>query len=182
MLAVGVFLPWYGVSLTASGASATEEAATQLATTYGNSVLQSRLPELHIGVSSLVGHQLATLSAHQAFKYMSVVLLVLAGLALVDALLPLARAGDLPSGAGASLVLLGLVASLCVVGRMVFRPEPAGEMLALSLRSGAWFSLAGALLMLAGGLWPRVKVLSTEAIEDRVEDALSGLSGWTPQS
>ena len=38
---------------------------------------------------------------------MSIVLLVLAGLALLDALLPLVRAGSVPDGAGASLVLLG---------------------------------------------------------------------------
>jgi hypothetical protein len=181
LLAVGVFLPWYGVSLTSSGAAATVNVGDRLVATYGSPALQSRLGELHTGIDSLVGHQLTSLTGHQALEYMSVVLLVLAALALLDALLPLARAGALPSGAGGSLALLGLVASLCVVGRMAFPPAPAGEMLALSLRGGAWMSLLGALLMVAGGLWPRVRE-SADAIEERVEDALAALSGWTPQS
>jgi hypothetical protein len=181
LVAVGVFLPWYGVSLTTAGAAATENVGDQLVSTYGNAAMQSHLIELHAGINSLVGRQLASITGHQAMKYLSVVLLVLAGLALLDALLPLARSGALANGAGGSLPLLGLVALLCVAGRMVFRPLPPGELIALSLRGGAWLCLLGAALMLVGGLWPRAHA-RTEAIEERVEDALAGLSGWTPQS
>jgi hypothetical protein len=169
------------VSLTAGGAAATESVGDQLVSVYGSPALQSRLGELHAGINSLVGHQLASVTGHQALKYMSIVLLVLAALAMLDALLPLARPGSIPSGAGGSLALLGLVASLCVIGRMIFRPLPPNELVALTLRGGAWMSLLGALMMLAGGLWPRVGG-RTEAIEERVEDALATLSGWTPQS
>ncbi len=110
---------------------------------------------------------------------MSIVWLVLAGLTLVDALLPLVRSGVLPDGAGGSLVLLGGLATACVVFRMADPPSPAGALVSLSLREGAWLSLTGAVLILAGGLWPR---MPAPAVADtRVDAALSRLSGWTPR-
>ena len=63
---------------------------------------------------------------------------------------------------------------------MIDRPSPAGELISLSLREGAWLALLGSLTMLAGGLWPRVP-RAAAASESRVEGAWSGLSGWTPE-
>ena len=60
----------------------------------------------------------------------------------------------MPAGAGGAVVLLGIVASACVLYRMIAPPSPAGELVALSLREGAWLSLLGALMVALGGLWP----------------------------
>jgi hypothetical protein len=182
LLAVSVFLPWYGVSLTASGVAYAQQLGDQVAAQFGNAALQSQLGTWHTAVGSLAGHQVATVSAHQAFSHLSIVLLVLAGLALLDALFPLARAGGLGDGAGRALAVLGGIATLCVLFRMVVRPASFDGLLSLSLREGAWLSLLGALMMLGGGLW-RPSMRSPRApSEDRVEDALARLSGWTPQS
>jgi hypothetical protein len=178
LLAVSVFLPWYGVSFSASGISLAQHATQQVAAEFGNANLQSALGPLHADLGGLVGQEFTSLSAHQALEYMSIVLLVLAGLTLLDALLPLVRSGALPDGAGASLVLLGLVATACVAFRMADPPSPAGALVSLSLREGAWLSLAGAVLILAGGLWRRIP--APALMDTRVDAALSRLSGWTP--
>ncbi len=180
LLAISVFLPWYGVSLTSTGVAFAQNEGAQAIARYGNSELQAYIAPLHSSIGALAGVQLAALSAHQSLKDISVVLLILAGLALLDSLFPLVRAPSLPSGAGASLVLVGLVAAVCVVVRMVVRPDPAGEFLALSLREGAWLALAGSLMVLAGGLWPRARV-APPASDPRVESAWAGLSGWSPE-
>jgi hypothetical protein len=182
LLAVSVFLPWYGVSLTAGGAAYVSQLGEQVASQYGNAALQGLAGQLHTALASAAGHQLATVSAHQVLKNISVVLLVLAGLALLDALIPLARGGQPGGSAGGSLALLGLVASACVAYRMAVPPTPAGGLVALSLRGGAWLSLLGALGILAGGLWPRVPQASAESSSAaHVEGAWANLSGWTPQ-
>jgi hypothetical protein len=143
VLAVSVFLPWYGMSVTAH-------------------------------------HQLTAVSAHQALRDLNIVLLVLAGLAMLDALFPLARSvSSVPDGAGASVVLLGTVATVCVLYRMVDPPTPPGDLVALSLREGAWLALLGSLTMVLGGLWPR-RVPSPAASDVRAHTAWSGLSGSTP--
>jgi hypothetical protein len=127
-----------------------------------------------------LAQQLVALSAHAVLKEISVVLLVLAGLAILDALLPLARpAARVPEGAGASVVLLGSIATVCVVYRMLVGPTPAGNAFALSLREGAWLALLGSLTMVAAGLWPRF-ASEPAASDSRVQGAWSGLSGWTP--
>lgn len=131
VLAVSVFLPWYGVSF--------------------------------------VGHhRLATLTAQDALGGLHVLLLVLAGLALLDALFPLARAASaVPDGAGGSVVLMGALAAACVLYRMVDPATPAGELVSLSLREGAWLALLGSLTMVAGGLWPRRVPLPAPGWETR---------------
>jgi hypothetical protein len=184
LLAVAVFLPWYGLSLTASGVAFVQRLGDQVVAQYGNAALQGYLGPLHANIGSLAGQQLAAVSAHQVLKDLNIVLLVLAGLALLDALLPLVRAAALPDGAGASLVLLGSVASACVLYRMIVPPAPTGgELLSVSLREGSWLALLGSLMMLAGGLWPRTKAsTSDDAGQARLEGNWSALSGWTPQS
>ncbi len=185
LLAVGVFLPWYGVSLTANGAAEARGLAERAAAEYGNSSLQALVQYNASRVNLLVGHQLGSASGHEALKYMSVVLLVLAALALLDALAGLAgaRPGGGPGGAGASLVLVGLVASVLVAYRLISPPgiDHGMSFLSVSLREGGWVTLLGSLLILGGGVWPRVRVPSAASVEERVESALTGLSGWTPQ-
>jgi len=178
LLAVSVYLPWYGVSFTASGIAYTQRVGEQVISQYGNAALQGYLAQLHASLGSLAGQEIASVSAHQAFSGLAIVLLVLAALALLDALFPLVRANSLPDGAGASLVLLGAVACACVLYRMVDPPTPAGGLVSLSLREGAWLGLGGSLAMLAGGMWPRVHMPAPDA---RLDTAWSRLSGWTPQ-
>ena len=111
---------------------------------------------MHGTIAALAGQKVGALTAEQALSALSVVLLVLAALSLLDALVPLARGGSrIPEGAGGAVVVLGILASGFVLYRMIAPPAPAGELLALSLREGAWLSLLGALMVALGGLWPR---------------------------
>jgi hypothetical protein len=181
VLAVSVFLPWYGVSFTPGGVALVQHVGDQVASQFGNPTLQTYVSGLHANLAGLAGHEFMALSAHQALKDLNVVLLVLAGLALLDALFPLARsAAPIPEGAGGSVVLVGSVATVCVLYRMVVPPTPAGELFTLSLREGAWLALIGSLTMVGAGLWPRF-FPAAPAGETHVETVWSGLSGWTPQ-
>ncbi len=180
LLAISVFLPWYGISFTAAGISAAQQISQQVVSEFGNATLQSYTSGLHADLSGLAGHQLGAVSAHQALRYLNVTLLVIAGLALLDVMLPLARPlPAIPDGAGGSAVLLGVVAGVCVVFRMVDRPVPAQGLMSLSLREGAWLALLGSITMVLGGMWPRVT--SAPASSDAPLDGnWSALSGWTP--
>lgn len=185
LLAVSVFLPWYGVSFTASGIALAQQAGDQAAAQFGNAALQGYLGEFHASLSSLAGHQVAALSAHQALKDLNVVLLLLAGVAIVIALLALAGAGfssaSTPDGHRAPLAMLGVFAGLCVLFRIVDPPSPAGGVVALSLREGAWLALLGSAAMLAGALWPERSGGSAPS-EEKLRGVWSELSGWTPES
>lgn len=180
VLMVAVFLPWYDVSFTAAGIAAAQQASQQVIAEFGNATLQSTAGALHSSLGGLVGHQVAAVSAHQAFKDMSVVLLVLGALALLDVLLALARpTSSVPSGAGGSAVLLGVVAVACVLFRTIDRPQSFGGYVSLSLREGIWLALIGSLAMIAGGMWPKA-ASSPADVEAKLEDNWSALSGWTP--
>lgn len=129
VLIVSVFLPWYEVA----------------STLHANA-----------GAGGDVGHRLATITAFRALRGVDVVLLVLAGLAILDALAPLAPTGrPLPGGAGGSVVLLGAVASAFVLFRMLAPPPSIVGVAELSLREGAWLALLGSLAIALGGMWPR---------------------------
>lgn len=180
LLAVSVFLPWYGLSFTETGIAFVQHVATQVASQYGNATLQSYVGSQHATLGALAGQEFAAMSAHQALKNLNVVLLALAGLAALDALIPLARSSSSSEG-GAALVLLGAAAAVCVLYRILYPPSPAGELVSLSVREGAWLALLGSAAILAGGLWPRRKV-SRDFREDTLQTAWSGLSGWTPGS
>jgi len=134
LLIVSVFLPFYEVS-----------AAGGVGVSFA-----SRL----WGGSGALSH--GAVSAEQAFTPLSIVLLVLAALAILDALAPLARAGSpVPEGAGRAVVPLGVLAAAAVAYRMISPPSAAGGALDLSLALGAWLGLLGALTMVTGGMWPR---------------------------
>jgi hypothetical protein len=181
ILAVSVFLPWYGVSFTASGLAMIQQLGDQVASQFGNATLQGYMSGLHANLGALAGQQFTAVSAHQVLNDLNVILLVLAGLALLDALVPLARpAAQLPDGAGAAVVLLGAVATVCVVYRILVPPSPAGNLITFSPREGAWLALLGSLTMVGAGLWPRLAASKT-AGDAKAHGAWSGLSGWTPQ-
>ena len=186
LLAVAVFLPWYGLSLTSTGAALAQQTDEHLVQQFGNAGLQAQLAGLHSSIAALAGHELAAVSAHQVLHDLNVVLLVLAALAMTDALVALARAsapaGD---GAGRAVVLLGAIAAVCVGYRMIHPPMPAQAIVALKLREGAWLALLGSLMVAIGGIWPRSTILQAAVDGDLPAASAEGsvfaaLSGWTP--
>jgi hypothetical protein len=181
VLVVSVFLPWYAVSLTAQGVAYIQQLQNEQVQRFGNATLQSELGSLHARVGALAGQQLGTITAHQAFSTISVVLLVIGGLGILLTLLPLARESSSDfDGTGPWLALLGLIAAACVLYRMAVRPVGDAVELSLPLREGEWLALVGAVALVAGGLWPR-RLRPPRASEAALEDAWSGLSGWTPE-
>jgi hypothetical protein len=181
MLAVAVFLPWYGVSFTAHGIAAAEQAGEQFTAQYGNAALQSHLGNLHASLGGLVDRELFSLSAHQALSTLNVVLLILAGLGILIALLALAGPASASSEANrVPLALLGLLGAACIVFRMVDRPSPTAELISLSLREGAWLALLGCICMTVGALWTRRAPTVRSA--PQATDIWSELSGWTPET
>jgi hypothetical protein len=179
LLAVSVFLPWYGVSITADGIAFIQRAGAQFAAQFGNAQLQDAVGGLHADLGGLAGRQVAALSAHQALTHISVVLLILAGAGILLALSALARA-EQPSYGG-PIAILGVVATACVLYRLLDPPNAVSSLVTLSLREGAWLSLLGALAMITGGLLPGGLIRRT-ASEPSLQDAWSELSGWTPQA
>ena len=148
VLTVSVFLPWYSASFAGQGAG-------------------------------LIARHAGEVTGQQALSGLALVLLVLAGLSLLDALFPIARAASVvPDGAGGAVVVLGLLASACVLYRMI-DPAQVGDALSLSLREGAWTALLGSLMIALGGMWPRVLpgIVPGEALGG---DIWSTLTGWTP--
>ncbi|HEY1456990.1 MAG TPA: hypothetical protein VGF15_00600 [Solirubrobacteraceae bacterium] len=181
VLAVAVFLPWYAISVTARGIAFAQQVSAQVLSQYGNAQLQSYLGGLHADLSSLAGHQLATLSAHQVLKNINVVLLIVAAVVILLALAGLAREDRAQSdGERALITALGLIASACVAYRMINPPTPAFGMFSLSLRAGSWLSLAGSLAIVAGGLWPGQGAGFHTRSRGSSENAFAELSGWTP--
>jgi hypothetical protein len=182
VLVVSVFLPWYAVSLTAQGLAFVQQLQSEQVQRFGNATLQSELGSLHARLGALAGQQLGTITAHQAFSRISVVLLVVGGLGILLALPALARESSSDfDGIGPWLALLGLIAVACVLYRMAIRPVGDATALSLTLREGAWLALVGSVAMVAGGLWPR-RLHAPRASAAALEDAWSGLSGWTPES
>jgi hypothetical protein len=184
VLAVAVFLPWYGVSFTAAGIAFAQQAGEEAAAQFGNAALQSYMGEYHATLSTLAGHQITALSAHEALKDLNVVLLLLAGAAIVIALLALAGAGfssaSSPDGHRGPLALLGLLAVACVLFRIVDPPTPAGGVLALSVREGAWLALLGSAAIVVGAFLPE-RLPARGSSDAGLQSTWSELSGWTPE-
>jgi hypothetical protein len=154
VLAVSVFLPWYGVSFTAAGLTFAQQVGDQAASQFGNAALQGYMSSFHANLSSL---------------------------AIAIALMALAGPGSSAGGHRAPLALIGAVAAMCVLYRMIDPPAVAGNLLALSLREGAWLALLGSLAMTGGALWPRRGALARPA-DTSVQGVWAELSGWTPES
>jgi hypothetical protein len=178
LLGVSVFLPWYSVSITPSGAASAQQALNRVAQEFGNATFQAQASTVGAGFNALAGHQVATLSAHQLLKYISVVLLILAAIALLAALLRLAGASETIQAGGAQIALVGIVAALCVLFRMIERPAPQEDVFSLSLSWGIWLALVSAAGIVVGGLWPT----SASRAAGSPEQALVKLSGWTPEA
>lgn len=151
VLAVSVFLPWYGVSITASGAASAQQQLASVAQQYGNASLQAGASELGAEFGSLAGHQLATVSAHEALKDVSWILLLLAGVSLLASLFRLAGIAGMLEAGGGQIALAGGVAALFVLYRMVRPPGASTGLVSLSLSWGSWLALLSAAAIVVGG-------------------------------
>jgi hypothetical protein len=151
VLAVSVFLPWYGVSITASGAASAQQQLATVAQQYGNTTFQAGASELGAEFSSLAGRQLTTVSAHEALKDISVILLLLAGISLLASLLRLAGIRGLIEAGGGQIAVAGGVAALFVLYRMVTPPGAQTDLVSLSLNWGIWLALLSAAAIVVGG-------------------------------
>jgi hypothetical protein len=152
VLAVSVFLPWYGVSITASGAASAQQQLAAVAQQYGNTTFQTGASRLGAEFNALAGRRLATLSAHEALKDIGPVLLILAGISLLASLLRLAGITGVLEAGGGQIALAGGTAALCVLFRMLVRPAADADLVSLSLAWGIWLALLGAAAIVAGGL------------------------------
>jgi hypothetical protein len=150
VLAVSVFLPWYGVSITTDGAATAQQQLATVAQQYGNTTLQTGASELGAEFRSMAGRQLATVSAHQALKDISLILLLLAALSLLASLLRLAGLASLGAGGG-QIALAGGLAALFVLYRMFSRPGGQTDLVSLSLSWGIWLALLSAVAIVVGG-------------------------------
>jgi hypothetical protein len=152
VLAVSVFLPWYGVSITASGAASAQQQLATVAQQYGNTTFQAGANQLGAEFSSLAGRQLTTVSGHEAVKHISLMLLVLAGLALVASLLRLAGIPGPIEASGSQIAVAGCLAALFVLYRMITPPGGQIDLISLSLSWGIWLALLSTAAIVGGGL------------------------------
>lgn len=184
LLAVAVFLPWYGVSFTTHGIAFVQQAGDQAAAQYGNAALKGYLGTFHSSLAGLAGHEFVAVSAHQALKQINVVLLIVAGVCVVVALVGLVGPASSAEANRGPLALLGALAAALALFRILVPPSPAGGaegLLALSVREGAWLALLGALAIVGGAVWPRRRE-GREPSQAELESVWSGLSGWTPEA
>jgi hypothetical protein len=177
VLGISVFLPWYSVTLTQAGVESAQHTLGAVAQQFGNQSFRSAAGEVGARFGELAGHQLGTLSAHDVLKDLSIVFLILAAIGLGAALLNLA--GGARTGRG-QIALVGLVAVLGVVFRMIFTPAPPEAVIALSLDWGAWLALIGSAAMIVGDLWPEPE--HQEVSTKDFSKVLDELSGWTPET
>jgi hypothetical protein len=123
-----------------------------LITAIGAAALAISVFEPWYRVSSHGGHHVATLTAHEAFKFLAAVLLFLAGLALIASIFPLAGIAGLRASTGGQIALIGASAGVVTVVRMLWRPGAEMPLVSLTLAWGSWISLASAGLIAIGGL------------------------------
>lgn len=152
VLAVSVFAPWYGLSITASGAVAARQELSYVAEQYGNAAFQTRANGIEAQFDALTGRQLATVSAHQTMKHVSTILLVLAGIALLASLLRLADLRGLLYATGGQIALAGVIAAGIVIFRLYWHPDRAVGFISLSPIWGIWLALVSSAVVVAGGM------------------------------
>jgi hypothetical protein len=167
VLAVSMFLPWYSVSITPAGAAAAQEQFAAVAQQYGNANLQTMANQIGAQFSSVAGRPVATVSAHQALKDISKILLLLAGVALLASLLELA---DVVEVGGGQIALVGFAAVLCVLFRMLSPPGTQAGLISLSLGWGSWVALGAAAAIVGGALWTPFAGQSGRAEHDPLGD------------
>jgi hypothetical protein len=163
-----MFLPWYSVSITPEGAAQAQQQLATVAQQYGNASLQNMASQVGGQFSSIAGRPLTTVSAHQALKNTSKILLLLAGVALFASLLTLA---DVLEVGGGQIALVGFAAVLCVLFRMLSPPgTDAAGLISLSLGWGSWLALLAAGAIAGGGLWGPVVGQSARPQHDLLGD------------
>ncbi len=175
--AISVYQPWYGIGITQAGVGAAE---AQISSVPG---LARYAGTIGAAASGAVGRSIASVSAHQALHQISVILLIVAAAAILVSIVGLA--GAEPSFAGQSaggLVALGIVGALLTIFRMVDPPNAVPELITITLRFGAFASLAGCAGIVAGAMWPAPGNAVAVDGEPAGEPAnvWSDLSGWTP--
>src|SRR5438067_11177175 len=136
VLAVSVFLPWYGVSITASGAASAQQELSTVAQQSGNASFRTGASQFGAEFSSLAGRQLATVSAHDVLKDISPILLVLAAVSLLASLLRLAGVAGLLDAGGGQIALAGGTAALFVLYRILVRPAGQTDLVSVSASWG----------------------------------------------
>lgn len=151
LLAVSVFLPWYSLTITPAGAAYAQGALNVAAARYGNAALQAEANTVGSSFTSVAGHQLATVSAHQVLKTVSVLLLVLAAVAFIGALLWLAEIEEPIEVSGGQVATVGVLAVLLVLYRMLDRPTGAA-LFSFSLSWGIWLALVSSIAIVGGAL------------------------------
>lgn len=151
VLAISVFLPWYGVSITASGAASAQQELAGVAQQYGNAAFQTGANQLGAEFSSMAGRQLATVSAHDVLKDISLILLLLAGASLLASLFRLAGFAGLEAGGG-QIALAGGVAALFVLYRLVSPPGAQTGLVSLSRSWGIWLAFLSSSAIVIGGI------------------------------
>jgi hypothetical protein len=171
--AISVYQPWYGLAFTQAAVS---EVQQQTASVPG---LSQYANAFGAEASSFVGRSVVGLSAHQALHRISIVLLVIAGIAILASLVGLAAAHPQPPMESGRLVAaLGAVGALLVAYRMAMPPNPVPQYITLSLRPGVLMALVGCGAIVGGSLW---SLRPEPAAAPRDAAALwSDLSGWTP--
>jgi hypothetical protein len=153
VLAISVFQPWYGLSITSTGAAMAQQQLAALAQQYGSPALQSEARVVEDKFSSLAGHEITTVSAHQALKHDSIFLLVLAGFVLVASLLRLAGMRKILFVTGSQIAFVGTLMFFDVFFRFLWRPGDGGEhFVSLSLHWGIFLALMSAAAIVAGGM------------------------------
>ena len=152
LLAVSVFLPWYSVTITASGAAYAQQTLNGVAQEYGNAKLQDTANTVGAQFTALAGHQLGTVSAHQVLKTLSVVLVILAALAFLGALVWLAELDAPVEVDGRQIAAVGGLAVLFVLYRMIDHPGPSVAFVSLGLGWGIWLALASSVAIVAGAM------------------------------
>ncbi len=180
VLAVSVFLPWYSYRLTAQGAASAQQALDSVAAQFGNTAFQDQAKTIGSGFGALAGQQVATVSAHDAFKDFYLVLLILAAIAFFAALARLAGTELSAWASGGQIALVGLLAALYVAFRMVDRLTPPDETFTVSLGLGIWLALGSSLAIIVGAMWPNSA--GGQADSAQLAEAWEGFSGWTPET
>ncbi len=173
--AISVYQPWYGIGITQAGVGAAE---AQISSVPG---LSRYAGTIGAAASGAVGRTIVSVSAHQALHQISVVLLIIAAAAILVSIIGLA--GAEPSFAGQSgggLVALGIIGALLTIFRMVDPPNGAPELITVTLRFGAFASLAGCAAIVVGAVWPAGGSAPAVGEAGEAANVWSDLSGWTP--
>jgi hypothetical protein len=152
LLALSVFMPWYSLTITSTGAALAQQELNGVAQQYGNAKLQDTANTVGAQFTALAGHQLGTVSAHQVLKTISVLLLILAALAFLGSLVWLAEL-DVPIEVDPKQVAaIGGISLLFVLYRLAEHPGPSVAVFTLSLSWGIWLALASSVAIVGGAL------------------------------